>query len=1158
MSSNDAGSGFTFKLYRYTPSLAPAVLFLILFIVITAIHLYQVIRMRSWYMLVLVTGGIFQVIGYICRILAHNDTESIPIYSVQTILILLAPPLYAASIYMTLGRLIRYLDAESLSLVATRWLTTIFLVGDIVAFLMQAAGGGIMASGTLSAMHTGETITIVGLAIQLVFFSVFIITSTIFHRRILARPTSKSISDPKGGWKETSWQTIMVMLYVSSVLILVRSIFRLVEYAQGNDGYLISHEVFIIHASLDPNGRTKYNFNPDWRVFVGDPAKAETPDFKDGDWKSVTTPYAWNEDDAFHVDIAKLSTGIAWYRKHFQLPDNAKGKKIFLEFEGIRQAGEFYLNGQWIGRSENGVMAFGFDITDKIEVGEKKNVLAARIDNSWSYREIETDTPYEWNDGQFYANYGGINKNVYLHVTDRLYQTLPLYSNLETTGPYVYATEIDVAGKSASVTVQTEVRNEYSESKTFAYQADIYNPNGIRIKTLTGETYTLQPNQTKTVSVSAGVSGLEFWSWGYGYLYDIKTALKVSGQTVDTVTTRTGFRKTEFDHGMFKLNDRALHIKGYGLRTTNEWPALGCAVPAWLSELSNRLVLESNGHLIRWMHVTPWKQDVESLDRLGLVQSLPAGDKEEDVTGRPWEQRLELMRDAIIYNRNNPSVIFYESGNHGVSEDHMAEMKALRDKYDPHGGRAAGSREMLNSSIAEYGGEMLNINKGSRIPFWQMEYSRDEGMRKYWDDYSPPYHMDGEGSGEGSAYNRNQDSHAIENVRRWFDYYEQRPGTGTRVNAGGVNIIFSDTNTHHRGAQNYRRSDEVDALRLPKEGWYAHRVMWDNWVDVEKLAGHIIGHWNYNESTVKDVDVVSTADKVELFLDNDSLGWGEQSSRFLFTFANITWGPGTLKAVGYLGKEKATLDTKPTTGEPVGIRLTSQVSPGGFVANGADIAIVEVEVVDSNNQRVPIALNKINFSLSGEGTWRGGIAEGPDNYILSKSLPVENGVNRVMIRSTSTTGKTGGLSTEMPGAGLTPNLSRGPTPKGQPYTVGRKAVKITKVTAGSDEKNAGASFDDDEDTEWSSDSLKDSAWIKYSWDAPANVTQLVMKLHSFFYTKYPIEVRVDDDLVFKGTTPTSLGYVTLNLNATVGKSLTIAMDKDNKLGIVEAEVYTPT
>ena len=122
----------------------------------------------------------------------------------------------------------------------------------------------------------------------------------------------------------------------------------------------------------------------------------------------------------------------------------------------------------------------------------------------------------------------------------------------------------------------------------------------------------------------------------------------------------------------------------------------------------------------------------------------------------------------------------------------------------------------------------------------------DEGLRKYWDEFSPPFHKDGDGpkyrDQDASAYNRNQDSHAIEDVARWYDYWRERPGTGRRVSAGGVNIIFSDSNTHSRGAENYRRSGEVDAMRIPKDGFFAHQVMWDGWVDVERPRTHIIGH----------------------------------------------------------------------------------------------------------------------------------------------------------------------------------------------------------------------------------------------------------------------------------------------------------------------------
>jgi hypothetical protein len=72
-------------------------------------------------------------------------------------------------------------------------------------------------------------------------------------------------------------------------------------------------------------------------------------------------------------------------------------------------------------------------------------------------------------------------------------------------------------------------------------------------------------------------------------------------------------------------------------------------------------------------------------------------------------------------------------------------MKALKTQYDPFGGRAIGSREMLDSKISEYGGEMLYINKSAHIPMWSMEYSRDEGLRKYWDEFTPPFHKDGDG-----------------------------------------------------------------------------------------------------------------------------------------------------------------------------------------------------------------------------------------------------------------------------------------------------------------------------------------------------------------------------------------------------------------------------
>ncbi|HET7896930.1 MAG TPA: beta-galactosidase, partial [Flavisolibacter sp.] len=360
---------------------------------------------------------------------------------------------------------------------------------------------------------------------------------------------------------------------------------------------------------------------------------------------------------------------------------------MFLEFEGIRQAGEFYLNGKFIGLHENGVMAFGFDVTDIVKSNGEENVLAARIDNDWNYKEKSTNTKYQWEDKNFNANYGGITKNVYLHIAPKLYQTLPLYSNLKTTGVYVYADGYNIKNRSAVVHAESEVKNETGKPQLVSYEVSLRDVNGKPVKTFPGEKLTLLPGETKILHASSPVDGLHFWSWGYGYLYTVQTTLKVNNKAVDVVNTKTGFRKTAFENGMFYLNDRVMMVHGYAQRTTNEWPAIGASVPVWLSDYSNGLMVEGNGNLVRWMHVTPWKQDVESCDRVGLMQAMPAGDAEHDVEGPRWEQRKALMRDAIIYNHNNPSIIFYESGNESISEAHMKEMKAIRDEFDPHGGR---------------------------------------------------------------------------------------------------------------------------------------------------------------------------------------------------------------------------------------------------------------------------------------------------------------------------------------------------------------------------------------------------------------------------------------------------------------------------------------
>lgn len=950
----------------------------------------------------------------------------------------------------------------------------------------------------------------------------------------------------------------------------------------------MKHYLFfaLVFASLAGHAqRSKLNFNSDWQIHY--PQQCINTG---GQTRTVTLPRAWNEDYAYRVGIARLPDDTCRYTKSFDVPSDWANKKIFIEFEGARQAAEVWLNGHYVGLHQNGVMAFGFDLTPFIKVGAR-NDLVVMTDNDWSYKErgvddngaVTTDgnqlpnntlssASYQWNNKNFNMNMGGLPKNVWLHVTDDVYQTLPLYSNLGTTGVYVYGNDYDIKGHKVTANVESQVINSSNKPRKVALKVDVMDNDGKPIASFKGKTVTVAPLDTVILSSKKRLSDVHFWSWGYGYLYTVRTSLVVDGKQGDAVDIRTGFRNTRFEDGKIWLNDRCMLVHGYAQRTSNEWPSVGIDVPAWLSDYSNDLMVKSGGNVVRWMHVTPSKQDIESCDRVGLIQAMPAGDAEKDVVGRHWEQRVELMRDAIIYNRNNPSILFYEGGNESISREHMMELIAVRDQYDPHGGRATGSREMLDINEAEYGGEMLYINKSAKHPMWAMEYCRDEGYRMYWDNHSYPFHQEGAGPlyrrASAAAYNHNQDAFAIEQIIRWNEFFVVRPGMGDRVSSGGVKIIFSDTNTHNRSEVNYRTSGVVDAMRIPKDAFFAHQVMWNSWVDIQHNATYIIGHWNYSDGTVKDVYVVSTSPIVELKVNNETVARSETVQHgFIHKFKNVKWVSGEISAIGYAadGNTIESEHSHQTAGVPHHLKLTLMQNPdGGMRADGADLALIQVEVVDDRGRRCPVDNRFIRWQLEGEGEWRGGLAKSPDgdNYILAKTVPVEAGVSRVLVRSTTRPGEirliaramgmqdaeltwsthadkdivSKGMSRYNASIKLPSVLDRGETPDTPSYTDKKRSVKIVSAIAGANVDRVGRSWDDNELSEWSNDGRLSTAWITYTLERPATVNEMSIKFTGWRQRSYPIEILADDKLIWSGNTEKTLGYVHLVIDNPVKAS----------------------
>lgn len=231
-----------FVLYHYNPSLAAAVIFILLFLTSTLFHAFQLFRNRTWYFIPFFIGGVFEALGYVGRAASAKQSPNWTTgpYIVQSLLLLLAPTLFAASIYMILGRIIRLTDGEEHSLIRAKWLTKVFVAGDVLSFFTQSGGGGMMASAkTQSSVNLGQKIITAGLFLQVLFFGFFIIVASIFHMKISKNPTPRSMV------VQVPWQKYLLILYVASFFIMIRSIFRIAEYVQGNDGALLKTETYL-------------------------------------------------------------------------------------------------------------------------------------------------------------------------------------------------------------------------------------------------------------------------------------------------------------------------------------------------------------------------------------------------------------------------------------------------------------------------------------------------------------------------------------------------------------------------------------------------------------------------------------------------------------------------------------------------------------------------------------------------------------------------------------------------------------------------------------------------------------------------------------------------------------------------------------------------
>lgn len=645
-------------------------------------------------------------------------------------------------------------------------------------------------------------------------------------------------------------------------------------------------------------------------------------------WSTVSIPHSINGLQAFAhngIDAGERGSDRCFllYRKEFTVP---QGDKFIFELEGIRQAAYVWVNGEEVGYYEAGIAAMGFDISNYVTPGQTaviavaedgtssrgateyisetkpKGTLSSASINAFDWEKWGTrdGAGYQWNTVDFNESQIGLLYDAVLHVTGDVYQTYPLYNNLKTTGNYIYADNFDIKGKTATITVDAEIRNESAADKNLTLEVNIVDPDGnlkwsfesaaktapkatdagvVYATTVKDTAYntdgsgavlaegvtTWETVDVTHITASYDVSDVRFWNIDDPYLYDVYTIIKDGENVLDVQKKTTGFRKISYsiDSGL-EINDRYMWLPGYAQRSTDEWAVIGVAND-WMNDYDMELLKESNADFIRWMHVAPKPAEVRSSDQYGVAVVCPAGDKEGDITGRGWSQRVEAMRDVMIYFRNSPSVVFWETGNNALNVDHSKEMMSVKKALDPHGMRFIGSRSLQNAEAikeSDYVGTMLHGHGETAKtamdankkwgPIVETEYNREEAPRRVWDDYSPPdydyvnKHTGGSKVDYGDVWDLTQEDLSLTAVRSYAGFYNKRVGgsDGSDIYSAIAMMVWSDSNMHNRnsGSENCRTSGRVDPIRQTKDSFYAVQA-----AQSDKPAVDILGHWSYPE-----------------------------------------------------------------------------------------------------------------------------------------------------------------------------------------------------------------------------------------------------------------------------------------------------------------------
>ncbi|NOU69814.1 DUF4982 domain-containing protein [Paenibacillus sp. LMG 31461] len=862
----------------------------------------------------------------------------------------------------------------------------------------------------------------------------------------------------------------------------------------------------------DPTNREELNFNTGWLFERADVSGAQAPNFDDSGWEGVNLPHSVRLEPKINGGDNQSYQGFATYRRHFSLDNSYSGKKLFVEFEGAMTNAEVWVNGTNLGIHHGGYTPFSVDITNYVQLGGAANVITVKLDNRDDSQTPPGKPQYDLD----FAYFGGLYRDVKLHVMDKLHVSDAVYANKVADGG-IFVTYPSVSTAEATVQVKTNIINENTTAKYTSVKTTIVDDNNQVVATMVSDGQQLGAGSDHTFVQSTTITNPKLWHPDHPNMYTVYTAVNDGTDFVDSYKTRIGIRRIQFtpDQG-FLINGERLMLNGANRH--QEYLYVGNAMPNAGQYRDAKLLREGGFNNVRTAHYPDDPAFLDAADELGLTVIEPTPGWQFFGDSVFQQRSYKDIRDMVRRDRNHPSIIMWESS---LNESEYS-LEYAQNAHNATHEEYPGDQTYTSAEWGKWGEQIYDVTYKELNSATKPLFSREWG-----DDWT-------ESATDPTGYRSVRKVGETDMINSLIKRQNALNGNGASTNdwaglnanpriAGNAVWSFNDYNRGYDNEQGY--TGVVDLDRYPKFNYYFFQSQRDpevilNGVDSGPMV-FIANYWT--SSSARDVTVASNAEQVKLYLNNTLIATQNPDSGLshvehpTFTFKNVSWAAGTLRADGLIGGVVVASHTVSTPGQPHHLAVEYDTKGKGLVADGSDLVTAYITVRDANNNIVPTNAVSVSLNLSGPG----GIIGNGVTRTYANPVAVEGGVAAAIVKSSR---KSGTLKLTATANGLlagsaeiTSEASQsvfvpGGSDGGDSWFEGENVALNKSVTTSSEQsENPGSNGNDgDEATRWTASEGSSGQWWEVDLGSSYNITgsELVWASESSYY-QYKIDVSED-------------------------------------------------